>query len=75
MAMIIAASLVACGGSEGQTATQGTMPSSESGQKDMPAPLVGIKRVVGTYIGVHGSGLVLHADGAAAYYWKEWKPN
>ena len=72
MAMIIAASLVACGGSGGHTATQGTVPSSESKEKDMPASQAGIERVVGTYIGVHGSGLVLHDDGAAEYYWKEW---
>lgn len=71
-AMVIAASLVSCGGSEGQTATQATVSSSESGEKDTSASQAGIERVIGTYVGVHGSGLVLHDDGAAEYYWKEW---
>ena len=27
---------------------------------------------VGTYVGLHGSGLILYEDGTADYFWKDW---
>lgn len=61
-------SVLACGKtseqSPGQTNTGAV--ASKTGQDSS------IEQVLGTYVGIHGSGLVLRDDGSAEYYWKEW---
>ena len=35
-------------------------------------PVIKESDIVGTYVGLHGSGITFLGDGTAEYFWKEW---
>ncbi len=65
--------LTACGSSSTTYRTTASKTNETTASSSVASESINAEDMYGVYVGLNGSALVLHKDGLADYYWKDWE--